>query len=79
AIEGLKSTDPEKYEQYRQRILLESIAPRFTILDRHAQEMTNAEFLVMAQEFKKDATYFNMDLYGESGKLINKYKSWGIA
>lgn len=79
AIEGLKSIDPEKYEQYRKRILLESIAPRFTILDRHAQEMTDAEFLLMAQEFKKDATYFNMDLYGESGKLINKYKSWGIA
>lgn len=79
ALEPLKTTNPELYEQYYDRVLLESLAIRFTILDRYEDKMTKTEFLEMALEFKKDAMYFNIDQYAESRKLATKYAQWGIA
>lgn len=79
ALEPLKATNPELYEQYYDRVLLESLAIRFTILDRYEDKMTKTEFLEMALEFKKDAMYFNIEQYAESRKLATKYAQWGIA
>lgn len=79
SIESVKTTDPELYDKYYDRILLESLALRFTVLDRYQDRMTKTEFLEMALEFKKDATYFGFERYAESRNLSTKYQAWGIA
>ena len=79
ALEVMKTTNSEQYKRYKDRVNLESLSIRFTLLDRYESRMTPAEFLEMALEFKKDAMYFNIEQSGESRKLSTKYEQWGIA
>ena len=78
AIESLKTTDPEKYEAYYNRILLESLCPRITILQRHSSKFTKSELLEAQLQFKKDADSLRVFRYAESKSMEQIYQQWGI-
>lgn len=80
AIEPLRGTDPQLYAKLYDRILSESIANRFHLIEFHASTYEAGELLAMKKAFKADADRLGFTLYTEYGSLASTaYEKWGIA
>ena len=61
-----------------ERICLESIAFRWTLIELWATAYTKAERYEMYNSFKSDADRLNITRYGEGFPLAEAYKKWGL-
>ena len=59
AIEGLKETDPTKYELYYDHICLESISPRILLLKLYSANFSSEVLREMKDQLKYDAQRLN--------------------
>lgn len=78
SIEHLKVTDPEKYEVYRSHILLESIFPRYVLLQFHRPTFTSTQFIEEALKFKADCAELGVTEVNEEQSFTVKWAEWGI-
>ena len=77
-IEGYKTTAPEKYQQYYDAILLETMTVRYMLIHLHSSYFTESELLEMMYSWKEDAIYFNFTLWNEHDDIQKLWDSWGI-
>ncbi|MBR4420426.1 MAG: DUF4838 domain-containing protein, partial [Clostridia bacterium] len=78
SIEYLKAVDTEKYELYKEHILLESMFPRYALLYFY-QSSYNAEvFKQEALQFKEDCYALGMTKYQEGASIDAIWTLWGV-
>ncbi len=80
AIEPLKTTDPEKYEMLYERILLESISPRYVQLTLYSSDlyMTTDQATQLRLQFKADCEKVGIDRFSEHVTISTLWSQWGI-
>ncbi|MCQ3035412.1 MAG: DUF4838 domain-containing protein [Bacilli bacterium] len=83
AIDQLKViTDETLYESMYKSILLESLFPRYVLLDLFPNSFVQEELRARQLAIKADFEAFGIDRFGESPRgdrdLSNVYKLWGI-
>ena len=79
AIEGLQNTDNEKYRRIKDRILIESIAPRYLYLVLHLDADKSYETEQMRKQFKTDIEYLGFTEQGQGTDISGLWTQWGIA
>jgi len=79
-LELIKLTDPDRYEMYRMAILLESIFPRFAMLDLHGSFYDEVTFHNLAKQLKADMLELKFTYVKEHGNglLTLWFDSWGV-
>ena len=78
AIEPLKESDPEKYELYKNHIMLEGMFPRYGLLNFYQGTYSAQEFYNTALQFKKDCEVFSMTKWQEGRSIEEMFKQWGV-
>ncbi len=79
-IEPLKTTNPEKYGKLYERILLESISPRYVHLELYSTEvyMSAERAQEMRMQFKSDCERVGLDRFSEHVMLSTLWTRWGL-
>ena len=78
SIEPLKTSDPEKYEVYKNHILLESMFPRYVLLQFHRPTFTSEQFIKEALQFKADCAELGISEVNEEQSFTVRWEDWGI-
>ena len=78
AIEKYKTADPETYTMLHDHIMIESLFPRYVLIDLYAGNYSEKELSDMRKAFIDDNTYLHNTQQAESTKLSDLYKSWGF-
>lgn len=78
AIEPLKKSDPQTYELVYNRILAESLFPRFYAITLYPGNYTNTELLKMMNQFKLDCDTVGFTYYKEHQQISNLWNQWGV-
>lgn len=79
AIAPLERSDPQTYALLYDRILTESIAVRYHLIQFHGTTYDQTTLQEMRVAFKADADRLGFTLLSESGSLqTNVYSAWGI-
>ena len=78
SIEPLKTSDPAKYELYRSHILLESMFPRYVLLQFHRPTFTSEQFIKEALQFKADCSELGISEVNEEQSFTVRWEDWGI-
>jgi len=78
AIEPLKKSDPQTYEIVYERILSESLFPRFYAITLYPGNYTNTELLNMMKQFTKDCATVGFTYHKEHQQISNLWNQWGI-
>jgi hypothetical protein len=76
AVEHIRTEDPVKYQNVRDSILLESIFPRFAILEHHRGKFTTSELTALIDEFERDCAHLRITNSAESTALASVISSW---
>ena len=79
AIESLKLSDRDLYDKLYDRIMSESIAIRYHLIELHGTTYTDSELTAMKLSFKEDATRLGFTKIKEFGSLEQHvYSKWGV-
>lgn len=78
ALLPLKKTDPVKYEIYYNNVLLESIAPRFLLIDLWRNKFSETEAKEMMLAFRSDCEKLSITQYSERADIYSLWNTWGI-
>lgn len=78
AIEPLKRSDPQTYELVYDRILSESLFPRYYAITLYAGNYTNTEMMAMKKQFQTDCDIVGFTQLKENQPISNLWNSWGI-
>lgn len=87
AIAPLRTTDNKMYSVFHDHINIESMFPRFALIDLHGASYTPDELLAMKLAFKSDCELLGIQEYqevhknypvGSQGYMSEKFKQWGI-
>lgn len=78
AIEPYREKDPELYAALKKNILLETMFPRYALIDLHAGSYGAGGLRDMRLQFKADAETLNLHRHSEGESLDSLYKSWNI-
>lgn len=78
-IEPLRESNPERYKQLYERILIESMQFRYIMLSLFSSEFDEAEALEQKLTFKKQFERLGMTSNAELYSVDILWKEWGIA
>ena len=78
AIEPMRETDPEVYQLVYDRIIAESLFPRYFQITLYPQYYTNVELLEMKRQFREDCDSIGFDYHKEHGPIQDLWSEWGI-
>lgn len=78
AIEPMKRSDPAMYEKIYNRILSESLFPRFYAITLYPGNYTNTELLEMMNQFRLDCDKVGFTYYKEHQQISGLWNAWGI-
>ncbi len=78
AIEPIRAENSALYETLRDHITLESLFPRYALIQLHTAYYASDDLQNMRLSFKEDATRLGVSRYREGGNMRNVYISWGI-
>lgn len=78
AVEPYRTKDPELYAALKNNILLETIFPRYALIDLHSGRFNAEELRQMRISFKEDAATLKLQRYAEGKSLENIYKTWNV-
>ncbi|MBQ3572160.1 MAG: DUF4838 domain-containing protein [Clostridia bacterium] len=78
SIEHLKTSDPERYEVYKEHILLESMFPRYVLLQFHRPSFNSEQFIQEALQFKADCAALGISEVNEEQSFTVRWEDWGI-
>ena len=76
AIEKYKDIDYNLYMSLYKNVLLESIFPRFAILEHHRGKFIKTEIEEMINEFANDCSYLGVTMKNENTSLKTTLDSW---
>lgn len=79
AIETLKNTDYELYKRIEERILIESVAPRYLYLSLYLESDKSYEADQMRKQFKSDVEFLGITEQGQGSAISGLWAQWGIA
>jgi hypothetical protein len=79
AIEPLRAADPAAYALYGRSVKLESLMPRYQLINIYAGTFGGDKLLEMKLSFKKDATALNVSNVQEHIPIDTVWTKWGIA
>ena len=77
-IEPLQQSDPTRYAQLCDRILLESMQYRYLILMLYSTEYSADDLLDMRTEFRVDFERLNLTAQSEGGDINELWAQWGL-
>ncbi len=77
AIEKYKTLDPELYGTLKDRIVIESIFPRYALLDIYPSSFSKSELDEARRSFMDDNTKLKNSQVGEHKTLKDLYTMWG--
>lgn len=77
-INHYQYSDYAKYSTYRENILLESIFPRYAILNHHAGKYSNTELYKLRYSFIQDCADLGVTNTKEGGTIADLRTSWGV-
>lgn len=80
AIEPLKIRNPELYEVYKKNILMETIFPRYALIELYTDRFTDAELMQERSDFKRDfIDVLNNTTHQEHFTFVgNKLPEWNL-
>lgn len=78
AIEPLKTTDPDGYAKAERHITLESISPRYILLDLYSTSYSPSELQAEREKFRNDASRLGMTRMSEFDELSALWEKWGL-
>lgn len=78
AIEPMKKTDPEVYQLVYDRIIAESLFPRYFLITLYPQYYTNVKLLEMKRQFREDCENIGFDYRKEHGVIQDLWAEWGV-
>ena len=77
-IEKTKALNDGTYEALRDRILLETLFPRYIICKYHAAKFSETEIAAMRKAFYDDVQYFNLTHESQYETFESLWKGWGL-
>lgn len=77
-IEYLKLTDPETYQRAYDHITIESLTPRYILIQFYGASYSADELVAMKKAFKEDCYKYNVLRYSEGGTVETLFSDWGI-
>lgn len=77
-IEPLKKTDPDKYVIMYNKINLETIFPRYALLQLYPTTFTDAEFKEEAKALKADCSTHGIKAHRERALIESVFTGWGV-
>ena len=77
-IEKTKALNDGTYEALRDRILLETLFPRYIICKYHAAKFSETEIASMRKAFYDDTQYFNLTHESQYETFESLWKVWGL-
>ena len=78
AIEPMKESDPEMYAVYSEHILLESMFPRYALLNFYKGSYSEEAFYRDAFQFKLDCGTLGMTKWREGSSIDEIFTQWGV-
>lgn len=78
SIEMYREANPELYQKLHDHITLESIFPRYALIENYNGYYNSTELLAMKQAFKADCIALNVGYNHEQGSISSVWSSWGI-
>ncbi len=78
AIAHYQEEDPELYAVLSEHILLETIFPRFALLELYSSYYDSTELFRLRTQFKEDCTALNIRQESETGSIATVWASWGV-
>ena len=78
AIESVKATDPERYEALKRNILLETLFPRYALIQLYPGNYSASALNAMKQQFKVDAQSLGVSRVREYHSIDELYSAWGV-
>ena len=78
AIEPLSVTDPTLYQSIYDNLVLESIFPRYALLENYSGTYSNVSLQQARSSFRSDCQRLGVSKYNENGNLDSIYASWGF-
>ena len=76
--EKYAQTDTLKYETMKAHIKIESMFPRYAIIQLHAGKLTEENLYAMKVAFKTDASEVGITQHWEGKSIANLYTEWGV-
>lgn len=77
AIKDVKTLDPDRYEEIYNEITLESLFPRYCIIDYYGQQYSSDKLIEMKLSFKTDAENLGVRTM-HAAEMSGVYEKWGI-
>lgn len=77
-IAGLQRTDPNAYDMYAENILLESISPRYLLLDLWGSLFSPTELTALRNEFRSDCNALEVNRYAERNAITDLWNNWNL-
>lgn len=78
SLSSLKESDLQKYKMYSENVLLESISPRFLLIDLSPSAFSADELYSAKQSFKDDCITLGITNYSEKRDISELWSSWKI-
>ncbi len=78
AIEPLKTSDPATYAKVEKRITLESLSPRYILLDLYYTSYSSSELKAEREAFRTDADRLGVTMLSEFAEIGELYEKWGL-
>ena len=78
SLSSLKESDLQKYKMYSENVLLESISPRFLLIDLNPSAFSADELYSAKQSFKDDCITLGITNYSEKRDISELWSSWKI-
>lgn len=78
ALAPLQESDPIMYTVYSNNVTLESISPRFLLIDLWRSKYTETERQAMMQQFRTDCEKLSITQYSEGADIYSLWQNWGL-
>ncbi len=78
AIAPLAKQSPTLYQTVYDNLVLESVFPRYALLEHYSGTYSNSELQKARSEFRSDCQRLNVTMINENGTLESIYTSWGF-
>jgi hypothetical protein len=78
AIDGLRHTDAETYQELRKRILLESISYRHLLIEKFEKSYFDEDLLKLKLSFKEDVLMLGIRQYYSEGQVDMLFDKMGV-
>ena len=77
-LAALAEEDPTAYAMYLENVQLESLSPRYLLLDLWGNRFSESELTALRNQFRNDCNALEVNRYAEKQAITELWSSWGI-